>query len=107
MTEPLPSIATGCIAGAGVSLCSVVLGAQLDALAVGLFAAFLSSIWLEVIDNRVKAAAAVLFSSLLAGYGAPSAAALATSMWPHIASSVDAVRLPLAFLIGAVGPRGV
>jgi hypothetical protein len=80
------------------------LGAQVDALAVGLIAAILASIWLETIDNKIKAASAVLLSSLLAGYGSPVAAQWVISSVDGISGS-DSLRLLLAAVIGLSCPR--
>ncbi len=99
-----PQTLTGAATGAAASLGTLVLGAQVDALVVGLMAAFFASIWMEGIDSKVKAAAAVLLSAMLAAYASPVLAG-------YIASSVsgveagDALRLLLALVIGAAAPR--
>lgn len=103
MPEPHSTVLSGALTGAGISSVSILLGAQVDALVVGLVAAILSSVWMESIDNKAKAAAAVLLSALLAGYGSPVAA-------QYLAASVsaltpnDPLRLMLALLIGASAP---
>lgn len=69
------STTAGVIAGTGIGLTGTLLGAQVDALLIGLMAAIFVSIWMPTIDNRIKALAADAMSSLLAGYGSPVAAA--------------------------------
>jgi hypothetical protein len=104
MTEPHSTIA-GALAGAAVSPVGLFLGAQVDALVIGLVAAVFVSIWLEQIDNRLKAASAVLFSALLAGYGSPVAAGWVATNVTSLASGADGLRMLLALLIGAAAPR--
>lgn len=103
MTDPHLTTAST-ILGAGAGSVTVLLGAQIDALIVGLMAAVFVSIWLDTIDNRIKAAAAVLFSALLAGYGSPVAAEWISGNTPSVASNAEALRLLLALLIGAAAP---
>lgn len=105
MAEPHASTVAGAFTGAGISISGgMLLGAQIDALAVGLLAALFVSFWLESIDNRLKAAAAVLFSSLLAGYGSPVLAAWAASSVPGMAGVSPGLRLLGALCIGALAP---
>jgi hypothetical protein len=52
MADPHSPI-TGALTGAGISSVTVVLGAQVDALVVGLVAAVFVSTWLESIDSRM------------------------------------------------------
>lgn len=104
MAEPHSTVLAGALTGAGVSSVTILLGAQIDALAVGLIAAILASIWLDTIDNKPKAASAVLLSSLLAGYGSPVAAQWVASSVSGISGS-DSLRLLLAALIGLSCPR--
>lgn len=106
MAEPHSTVIAGALTGASISSVTILLGAQIDALAVGLIAAILASIWMETIDNKRKAASAVLLSALLAGYGSPVAAGWLTSSVSGIASS-DSLRLLLAVLIGLASPRMV
>ena len=82
----------------------IILGAQADALVIGLVAAVLISIWLKTIDNKVKAASAVIFAALLAGYGSPIAATWLASMQPAIGTNIEALRLLLALAIGGAAP---
>jgi hypothetical protein len=101
MAEP-HSTALGVAVGAGIGLTGTVMGAQVDALLIGLMAAILISFWLPTVDDRKKAAAAVALSSLFSGYGAVWAAQLlATKL---------AIVLPhelLALLIGVACPTMV
>jgi len=106
MTEPHSTIA-GALAGAAVSPAALFLGAQVDALVIGLVAAVFVSIWLEQINNRLKAASAVLFSALLAGYGSPVAAGWVVGNVTSLSSGADGLRMLLALLIGALAPRMV
>ena len=102
MADPHATIA-GALTGAGISSVTIVLGAQVDALVVGLIAAVLVSSWLESIDSRIKAAGAVMFSAMLAAYGSPVAAGLLVSEIPAIATNSDSLRLLLAVGIGGFG----
>ena len=102
MADPHSTL-VGIVAGAGASSVSLLLGAQVDALAIGLMAAIFMSIWLDTIDNRIKAAAAVLFSALLAGYASPVAAGWLVQHYLSTAKIED-IRLLLALMIGAITP---
>lgn len=90
--------------GATVGLGAALLGAQVDALVLGLVASVMVGIWMETIDDKLKAGAAALLSAMLAGYGSPKAAAFAASTWPAIGAADDALRLLMAVLIGAAAP---
>lgn len=104
MAEPHAST-IGALAGAGLGLTGgMMMGAYIDALIVGLLAALFVSVWLESIDNRIKAACAVLFSSLLAGYGSPVLAGWAAANVDGLAGSASGMRLLGALLIGALAP---
>ncbi len=102
LNDPHSTI-SGAVAGASL----VVLGAQVDALVVGLFAAFFVSIWLDSVDDKVKAGAAVLFSALLAAYASPVVALYVSATLPTVAGNMDALRLLLALVIGAFTPTAV
>ncbi|OHC66977.1 MAG: hypothetical protein A3H93_18105 [Rhodocyclales bacterium RIFCSPLOWO2_02_FULL_63_24] len=99
MSEPQTS-AIGAVAGLGTAL----LGAQVDALVLGLMAAIMVSIWMEAIDDKLKAGSAALLSSLLAGYGSPKAAAFVAATVPAIGVADDTLRLLMAVCIGAAAP---
>ncbi len=106
MAEPHSTVAAGLVQGASLSSATLLLGAQADALVAGLVAAILVSIWLDTINNYPKAAAAVILSALLAGYGSPVAAEWVTSSVSGIAST-DSLRVLLALVIGAAAPTVV
>lgn len=103
MINAQTNVVHGALTGAGVSTVTLLLGAQVDALVIGLIGAVFVSIWLETIDNKSKAAAAVLFAALLAGYGSPVAAQWVSVNVPEVAGN-DALRMLLALVIGAVAP---
>lgn len=102
MVEPHTTVAAGGFAGAGVSSVTIILGAQADALAIGALAAIFVSIWMRTIDSRLKAAAAVLFSAMLAGYGSPVAASYLATSVPDAGG--ESLRLLLALVIGGATP---
>ena len=106
MAEPHSTIA-GVAIGAASSLPLLIFGAAVDALILGLLASIIIIFWLDTIDNRAKAASAVLFSALLAGYGSPVAAEIAVSRLPGLAANADSIRLLMAFAIGAITPYAV
>jgi len=106
MAEPHLTVAAGAAQGAALSSVTLLLGAQVDALAAGLAAAILVSIWLDTIDNKTKATAAVIFSALLSGYGSPVAAELVTATVTGIGSS-DSLRVTMALIIGSLAPTAV
>ena len=106
MAEPNSTVA-GALAGAiGVVPPAMLLGAQVDALVVGMMAALFVSIMTEAINNRLKAGAAVMFSSLAAGLFSPSAAHWVVVNYPVLSTEPDhdVLRLGMALLIGAVTP---
>jgi len=102
MPEP-HSTAVGLAIGAGIGLTGTVMGASVDALLVGLFAAILVSIWMPSIDNRVKAASAVAFATLLAGWGSDVAAGWVAVNQTGIQDATP-LRLLLALMIGGAAP---
>ena len=82
----------------------ILLGAQVDALVIGLVAAVLISIWLETIDNKIKAVSAVIFAALLAGYVSPIAANWLAVSVPSMAGNIEALRMLMALAIGGAAP---
>ncbi len=98
------STIAGAAAGGVTSTISIFMGAQVDALVIGLIAAVFVSIQLDMIDNRIKAASAVLFASLLAGYGSPVVAEWVASNTTSIAANAEALRLLAALIIGGSAP---
>lgn len=107
MAEPHIA-ATGAAVGLAAAPPLIVLGAQVDALIIGLAAAILATLMMETIDSKLKSGAAMLFASLLAGYGSPVGAEVAIGLLaPHVPSaSIDggSLRLLLAFALGAGSP---
>lgn len=104
MTEPT-STAAGAALGALSAVPAIWLGAQPDALMVGLFAAMLATAQIRTIDSVRVAAAAAFFSALAAGYGSPLLVAVGASLIP-VAARVEphSLRLLAAFAIGALMP---
>lgn len=99
-----PHTTAGALMGAvTIGVTGTVFGAPLDSLLVGLVAAIFVSIWMPAIDSRLKAAAAVMLSGLLAGYGSPVAAGWLAAEQAGLANG-SPLRLLLALLIGAVAP---
>lgn len=103
MADPHSTVA-GALIGAGAGASTIFMGAQVDALVIGLVAAVFVSIQMDMIDNRLKAASAVLFASLLAGYGSPVAAEWVVGHVDAIGANANALRLLMALSIGAVAP---
>lgn len=103
MTEPT-STAAGAAAGALTVLPVAMLGAQTDALGLGLFAAMLVTLWLGSINTRRKAFAAVGLSGLLAGYFSPHAAAYAATKFTSLSADPSSLRMPMALLIAIAAP---
>lgn len=97
-----PHVTTGTLIGASVSPTLLLLGAQVDALVVGLVAAVFATFRFEAVDSKPKAAGAVLLSSMLAGYGSPLATAWALTTLPFAAAAGDVLRLLCAAIIGAM-----
>ncbi len=107
MAEPHIT-ATGAAVGLAAAPPLIVLGAQVDALVIGLAAAILVTFWMETIDSKLKSGAAMVFSALLAGYGSPVGAEVVIGLLaPHVpAASLDggSLRLLLALALGAGSP---
>lgn len=103
MTEPT-STAAGAATGALTVLPVAMLGAQTDALGLGLFAAMLVTLWLGSIDTRRKAFAAVGLSGLLAGYFSPHAAVYAATKFTSLSADPSSLRMPMALLIAIAAP---
>lgn len=102
MPEP-HSTTAGILIGAGIGITGTVMGAQVDALMIGLVAAILISFWLPAVDDRKKAAASVALSALLAGYGAPVAAGWLSGTQPELATG-SPLRLLVALGLGVLCP---
>lgn len=102
MTEPGATVVSSA-AGAGLRLSFTLLGADAQALVVGLVAAVLMSFWLPAVDQRSKACASVMFSALASGYGAAAAAAVAADNLP-VLGKVEQLHMLMAVIIGALLP---
>ena len=100
MPEPHASTVAGCALGASAGLSSCVLGAQVECLIIGLVSAFFITMWLREINTLGRAAAAVAFSSLAAGYVAPFLVSVSAHYFPDFVPSQYLV----AFLVGGAGP---
>ena len=105
MPEPhtVSVVTAGAASGGAVGLSWVLLGAQADALVVGMLAATFISAWLPQINDFFRSAAAVCLATLLAGYGSPHVAAWLASQIPG--GQADSVRMLSAVLIGAATPK--
>ena len=101
MPEPHVSTA-GITLGASVGITGTIVGAQADALVVGLVSAAFISIWLRHIDSWVKATAATFFSAMLAAFLSPFAADWAARTFGL--ASGDALRMLMTLLISAGCP---
>ena len=106
MPEPHATTAAGIATGTAIGLTGTIFGAQDEALLIGLMAAILISFWLPTIDDRKKAAASVALSALVAGYGAPVAAAWVADQHAWLPPGRPLQSL-LALLIGIVCPTVV
>ena len=104
MPEPHTStLVAGAVVGGSIGLTGTFFGAQADALVVGMLAAVFVSAWLHQINSVGRAAAAVCLSSLLAGYGSPTAASILAGMLPADQPS-DGLRMLAAVAIGTAAP---
>lgn len=106
MPEP-HSTTAGIIIGGSIGITGSLFGAQIDALLLGMFSAIFVSIWLPTVNDRVKAAAAVGMSSLMAGYGSPVAVAWVASDQAALSAAGSPLRLLMAIAIGAACPTVV
>lgn len=99
--EPHVSTA-GITLGASVGITGTIVGAQADALIVGLASAAFVSIWLRQVDSWVKATSATFFSAMLAAFMSPFAAEWAARTFGL--TSGDGLRLLMTLLISAGSP---
>mgnify|MGYP000896497415 CR=1 FL=1 len=100
MTEP-SSIGLATL-NLSIVITGTIIGAQTDALAVGLMAGVLVSLWLHEVNSYRRAISAMLFSSVLAGYLSPFLSDWASAQWAI--RNGDALRLAISMLIGAAAP---
>lgn len=107
MPEPTSSVAVGAAAASvavgTVAGVSAVLGAQVDALLIGLGAAVASIYWIREINTHWQAFFASLFASGLSGYGSPVLASWVMANVQNL-GGVDGVRKLLALVIGGITP---
>lgn len=106
MPEPHTSALLGGAAAAApisVIVGGTLLGAQIDALLVGLLSALFVSAWLHEINSVLRSAAACLFASLVAGYGSPAAASVLVGMLPA-GQDANNLRLLSAMGLAAIAP---
>jgi len=102
MPEPHSTVGAGIIIGSGIGLTGTIMGAQLDAVVLGLVVSILVSIWMPTINDRIKAAAAVGATSLAAGYGSPVAALLVARFFD--VPDPEQIRMLMALLISTAFP---
>ena len=103
MAEPHSAALGGAAMAASVTITGTFLGAQADALVLGLLAATFVSAWLHEINSLGRAAAAVCLSALLAGYLSPVLSPMVSGKLAGL-SDGDPLRLLLAVAIGATAP---
>lgn len=78
----------------------LIVGMDFDALIVGLMAATFTTFWLQTVDNFPKAASAILFSAMLAAFGAPVLGAYLVASFASLAPVSATLQLLVAALIG-------
>lgn len=109
-TSSVVSSSIGAAAGGATSLSAgLILGMNPDALIIGAIAAIVVSILADKIDNRPKAFAAVILSSITAALSAPAVAAYAAENYPQFVTTTppQAIQLLCSLLVGACGPLGI
>lgn len=102
-----PSTAAACAVGAACAAPTILLGADVNALLIGMFAAFFVTLWLDQIADKLRAGGAVALSTLLAGYVSPVAASWVSQQVPSVSTNLEALHYALAVVIGAAGPTMV
>ncbi|WP_430434246.1 hypothetical protein [Methyloversatilis sp.] len=107
MTEPT-STAGGAAGGAAISLLpAVMLGAQIDALLLGLIGSFIAVAWFDELNSMRRAAASVIAGALVCGV---LSGLLAVAMWSSLPArmqtllNVESLRMPIALVIGFLVP---
>ncbi|MCL2076773.1 MAG: hypothetical protein FWH15_10180 [Betaproteobacteria bacterium] len=100
-----PSVGTVAQASLAGGVPALFLGAHIDALIAGLFAAVLSTIWLPTIDDRIKSFSAIALSTLFAGYGSQIlVTAIMARFSEFTAADIDQFRILTALCIGFATP---
>jgi len=105
MAEPAASTAGIALAAGTITLTGSIVGVQYDALLAGFFGGLVSLSYLPAMSPW-KITGSVASSSLLAGYFAPIAAALALNYFPWLHGVGDFTRLAAAAAIG-IGWQGL
>jgi 1,4-dihydroxy-2-naphthoate octaprenyltransferase len=107
VTEPT-STAIGAAGCAAVSLLlAVMLGAQVDALLLGLIGSFIAVAWFDELNSMRRAAASVAAGALACGL---LSGLLAVAMWSSLPSRMqslidaESLRMPIALVIGFLVP---
>lgn len=107
MTEPT-STAGGAAGGAAISLLpAVMLGAQIDALLLGLIGSFIAVAWFDELNSMRRAAASVIAGALVCGV---LSGLLAVAVWSSLPArmqtllNVESLRMPIALVIGFLVP---
>jgi len=99
---------TGGIAAGGLaSLATLFVGADTVGLALGLFAALLTTFFVGNIDSRAKAFCGVLLGSLLAGFGMPVVATIILSFMPSLKDVMISLKPLVSIAIGGAAPMVV
>lgn len=102
------STAAGAAAGAIVTvLPAAMLGAQIDALLLGLIGSFVAVAWFDELNSMLRAVAAVLAGALASGVFSGVLAIGAWWMLPEglrVLIDPEMLRMPMALLTGFLGP---
>ena len=94
----------GIFAGALASLATLFVGADHVGLALGLFAALLTTFFVGDIDSRAKAFCGVLLGSLLAGFGMPVVASIILGFMPGLKDVMTSLKPLVSIGIGGAAP---
>lgn len=102
------STAAGAAAGAVVTMVpAAMLGAQIDALLLGLLGSFIAVAWFDELNSMRRAAASVAAGALSSGV---FSLVLATGLWAVMPDRLQALipieglRMPIALVTGFLGP---
>jgi hypothetical protein len=104
----IASTSIGAAGGAAVSLLpAVMLGAQVDALLLGLIGSFIAVAWFDELNSMRRAAASVVAGALACGV---LSGLIAVAVWSSLPVrmqtllDVESLRMPIALLIGFLVP---
>lgn len=102
------STVAGAAAGAVVTMVpAAMLGAQIDALLLGLIGSFVAVAWFDELNSMRRAAASVIAGALVCGV---LSGLLAVAMWSSLPArmqtllNVESLRMPIALVIGFLVP---